>query len=362
MRLAKGELDAYGNDVRGNSKLAEDAVAYLGHHRVTAGLHAQVLAMTIRDLFLLNSLSSRINEITGYLLAIQRIQLVRGIVDRLQKHFSDQVPDIDSSRNTLNLENLVFSHLPSPLESSQPEAVGALQWTVSQDRTINIPAELIGSYIGESQKSVCGTREFVAACFFLHVPVSKKPPYEFIDGALPLRFQTKKKRQHLDMRDPEKIDWLLDRMSRPLHDRGEIAYKHAKSGYNYLLNERHLDQVKQSISAWIKTMRDKGRPFHIRDIMRDFSITYRQYIALEEQMTSDTRNIRHRRAPTFILHQKLLKRLEAYANKRGITIQQALNEIVGEYFDRENLKATSSFMSTMVMQGLTEDEDEASHE
>ena len=362
MRISQSDLSSYMNTKRGNHALGRDAIHFLDYHPITVNIEPESLGRTIRDLHHLISISRRILEITSYVLVVRRLQVINHAADHLQKLFADQVDDTD--RNRLSLEDLLENALPSSVDHADLDIVRELEWRPLGSVPVRFSINLVRRTIAEAQLHACTLQTFVAACFFLHAPVSKKPPYEFIDGGQPSRVETKKRRQHIDMTDPSNIGWLFERITRPLAERGEVAYKHASSGYNYLLEQHRLHRIKTIISAWIHQMRERGETFHIRDITKSFSITYAKYVALEEEMAmegliahADLSTVRQR-LPTFTLAPKLFEQLEDFAQNQGFTLHHALNEIVREFFARRQHEEMVEFFEDIIQKGLRENKED----
>ena len=333
MRLSADEIGRHDD-----TELGRLAIQFLKHHPAIADASPAVLGRTIRDLHHLISINNNISEVTGYFLTVRRLQMIRHVLDALGNHIPGMAAVNREPQERFRLWDRLNSVLPSPIEQDFPVIREALHFPLSPSIVIDIDADILNRLIQDSRPHLCDRGMFTAACFFLAPRISKRPPYEFIDGEAPELVESKKFRQPLDMTDASSMDWLLRRISRPLQQRGEVAARHARAAVNTLMSAVYLDGIKDAVVVWARKRLDTNRKCSIRDIMQHFGFSFRIYRQIEQRLRHQGREIPlstekgRRSVPSFTIQAELLARVRQFAQNNDLTLHQALNEILDQYF------------------------------
>ena len=333
MRLSGDEIRRHDD-----TELGVLASQFLGHHPAIADASPAVLGRTVRDLHYLVSINNNISEVTGYFLTVRRLQMIRHVLDALGNHIPGIAAVNGQPQERFRLWDRLGNALPSPIEQEFPVIGKPLHFPLSPSIVIDIDADILNRLIQDSRPHLCDRGMFTAACFFLAPRISKRPPYEFIDGEAPELVESKKFRQPLDMTDASSMDWLLRRISRPLQQRGEVAARHARAAVNTLMSAVYLDGIKDAVVVWARKRLDTNRKCSIRDIMQHFGLSFRIYRQIEQRLRHQGREIPlstekgRRSVPSFTIQAELLARVRQFAQNNDLTLHQALNEILDQYF------------------------------
>jgi len=179
---------------------------------------------------------------------------------------------------------------------------------------------------------VCIEDEFVVACAYLDVVISKSGSIYYLDGEAPDLRETKLKRTPIKLDDEVTLKAVSGIVARPDDTRGKIERDQTVSGVNHLARLLRLQSLMYK-AVEIHSQASDNRKINVR---RQFDLTDTDYeLMMSMARRAGLTTLRNRaRDPrnNFTLRTELFAKVSDRAGALGISPQKALNLLVEDFF------------------------------
>ena len=314
------ELQSIENDPAALRALSAEIVDFATHTRHLLVPSADQLIDAVILLRRLVLISHKVLPIKSYFNLLRELQRIVATAAALAHNQVKDMPDASAQQRQLRQDAYE-------------------QWDAEYRASLAAyPAgEIEGEQIAASvRRRLCTEDVFCAACAFLELSVSKRGSIYYIRGESPEFMETKKNRDPLSLDSEITLKALASNLARPDADRGSVEQDQITYGYNLLAKLYQLFSLMPQVVQWIKEGETLANPRRKVDVRAHFGLTLRDYdtiMVMARQMGLST--IKSRRtasANKYTLNAKIEERVQAEAERRGYTMNRALNVLLADFF------------------------------